>query len=135
MLQVVAGVIVRKNSVLCCRKGKTKLTETSYKFEFPGGKIQEGESPEAALKRELLEELGVDVKILKPSGSHTHAYSDLTVCIHFYLCELEQDEPIAREHVQLIWSTQENIRSLEWLAADLPMVERIAEQGLESLFS
>ncbi|MCE2713076.1 MAG: (deoxy)nucleoside triphosphate pyrophosphohydrolase [Cryomorphaceae bacterium] len=135
MLHVVAGVIVRENRILCCRKGHTNHEETSYKFEFPGGKIKHGESPEIALKRELLEELGIEINLIKSLESQIYSYPNLTVCIEFYLCEISQYEPIATEHIELIWCTQENIQSLEWLAADLPLVDRIHTKGIESLFS
>lgn len=84
--KVVAAVIVDNDEVLCMQRGQTKFEYTSYKWEFPGGKIEPGETPEEALHREILEEMAMDVRV----GSHLitveHEYPDFIITMAAYLC-------------------------------------------------
>lgn len=93
------------------------------KWEFPGGKIKAGESPEDCLRRELSEELGIEVNILQPLKTTTHRYPTFTVTLYPFLCTIRQGKITLREHVALSWLTVDQLHNLEWTAADIPILE------------
>ena len=88
---VVCGVIEQNGRFLCMQKGQTKYAYTTGKWEFPGGKVELGESPERALHRELLEEMDYEVKVGDFLGEVTHTYPDFTISMQaFRWCSLEE---------------------------------------------
>jgi 8-oxo-dGTP diphosphatase len=93
-------------------------------WEFPGGKIQNGEMPEDAIVREIREELGCSVRPIRPLPAHTHEYPSLTVTLVPYLCDVIDGEPRALEHAQLRWASKAELVGLEWSAADVPILAR-----------
>jgi len=122
-IKVVAGVVIRNGRILCVQKGQTKFEYTSFKFEFPGGKVHATETSEEALQRELKEELDLNVEILQDLGTLTHHYPDLSVTLHVFLCKDDKNEPVLKEHVSLRWLFSNELESLDWAAADLTVVE------------
>ncbi len=130
-IQVVAGVVVRNGRILCVQKGQTKYEYTSYKFEFPGGKVHSNETAEDALRRELKEELDLNVEILQDLGTFTHDYPDLSVSLHVFLCKDDANEPILKEHISLKWLFSNELQSLDWAAADLPVVRVLQRMTFE----
>ena len=78
---VVAAVVEVDGKVLCMQRGKTRYTYTSYLWEFPGGKIEEGETPQQALHRELIEEMDLDVEVHELLSTVTHDYPDFTITL------------------------------------------------------
>ena len=93
------------------------------KWEFPGGKIEPGEKPEECLKRELVEELGVNVDILKPLPLQTHSYPQFTVTLYPFICSITAGEITLHEHAAAKWLAPEKLLSLDWAEADLPVIE------------
>ena len=93
------------------------------KWEFPGGKIEAGESPEECLNRELHEELEVSVVIGAALLPHTHHYSDFTVTLYPFVCQLEITEIVLREHAAMRWLAPGDVLGLDWAAADLPVLK------------
>ncbi len=103
------------------------------RWEFPGGKVEVGETPEAALVREIDEELGVDVKVESWLGrgmaSAGVASSDADrIVLDVYICHLEAGEPQAREHDALRWITIDEISLLDWALADVPVLPLLARR-------
>ena len=98
-IEVVAGVIFCGNLALCVQRPKNKLSYISEKYEFPGGKIEEGESKEEALHRELLEELNLLVKIKSKFLTVEHEYPDFKLTMHSYTCEIDSQELTLNEHI------------------------------------
>lgn len=94
------------------------------KWEFPGGKIEPGESPEAALHRELREELGSVIEILRPLAAHTHAYATVTVQLIPFVVRLAAGSPAPQthEHAALRWVPAAELLSLDLPEADLPVI-------------
>ncbi len=88
------------------------------KWEFPGGKIEPGESPEACLKREILEELGLTVSIEKPLHPLTHAYETFTITLHPFRCRILSGKLTLHEHRNLKWLTPARTETLKWSEAD-----------------
>lgn len=120
-LEVVGAVIVREELILCALRSPDSSLPNVW--EFPGGKIEPGESHEHALAREIEEELGCVVVVGALITSTTHAYGPRTVVLHTYRCEIAAGEPIAHEHAQLRWVPFARLDTLDWAQADVPTVE------------
>lgn len=128
-IEVVAGILFFKNQILCVQRPKNKLLYISEKFEFPGGKIEEGESKEQALSRELYEELKFTAKIKSFFLTVTHQYPDFELTMHSYICEAESKEITLLEHIDKKWLTVDKLDKLDWAAADIPIVEKLISHG------
>jgi 8-oxo-dGTP diphosphatase len=128
-IEVVAGVIFWEDLVLCVQRPKNKLHYISEKFEFPGGKIEEGETKEEALHRELLEELNLSTKIKSLCLTVVHQYPDFELTMHSFMCEVESKELTLHEHIDQKWLTINELPTLDWAAADIPIVDKIVSNG------
>jgi 8-oxo-dGTP diphosphatase len=129
MIEVVAGVIFCKDQVLCVQRPKNKLHYISEKFEFPGGKIEKGETKEDALHRELLEELNLSAKIKSFYLTVVHQYPDFKLTMHSFVCEVESKELTLHEHIDQKWLTITELTSLDWAEADIPIVDKLVSNG------
>ena len=87
-----------------------------------GGKLEEGESPEECLRREMLEEMGIGIAISDALTPHTHSYPDFTVTLYPFRCTLEPGEIALHEHAALCWLPPERLHELDWAEADLPVI-------------
>jgi len=92
------------------------------KWEFPGGKIEKNERPEACLKREIKEELGVEIEVLQQLPSNFHIYSNLKLELIPFRCSLQTFEIELLEHSQIRWLLIEKLQDLDWAEADVPIV-------------
>ncbi|HSI09824.1 MAG: (deoxy)nucleoside triphosphate pyrophosphohydrolase [Rariglobus sp.] len=121
-LLVVCALIERDGCVLMAQRPAHK--HLGGKWEFPGGKIEPGETSEAALRRELQEELGVTIDILRPLAPHTHAYATVTVQLIPFVVRLAagSGEPQTHEHAALRWVPSAELLSLDLPEADLPII-------------
>lgn len=128
-IEVVAGVIFWNNLVLCVQRPKNKLLYISEKFEFPGGKIEEGETKEEALHRELLEELNISTKIKSFFLTVVHVYPDFELTMHSFICEADSKELTLHEHVDQKWLKINELTALDWAAADIPIVDKLVSNG------
>ena len=128
-IEVVAGIIYCKNQILCAQRPKNKLHYISEKFEFPGGKIEEGETQKEALKREILEELNISTKIKSLFMKVVHEYPDFELTMHTFICEVETKELTLVEHIDQKWLTTEELKTLDWAAADIPIVNKLVSNG------
>lgn len=93
------------------------------KWEFPGGKIALGESAGECLKRELLEELEICVKIKQILPASTHHYPGFSVTLYPFICTIASDKVILHEHAAVTWLTREKLYSLDWAEADLAVLD------------
>lgn len=119
---MVAAVIEVDGKVLCMQRGESRYDYTSHHWEFPGGKIEPGESPEQAVHRELLEEMDFDVKVHELLATVTHEYPDFTITLAAYRCTADTTEFTMREHVSSRWLPWEELMSLPWCAADWRLI-------------
>ena len=125
---VVAAVVCREHRYLCMQKGQTRFEYTTLKYEFPGGKIELGETPEEALRRELMEEMDYPVTVGAHLVSVHHAYPDFEITLEAYLCHAEQDDFTLNEHHAFCWLPAERLHELDWAAADIGIVEALTEK-------
>lgn len=125
---VCAALVDGEGQVLLQQRPKGKAMAGLW--EFPGGKIAAGESPEAALCRELKEELGLDVAAgsLVPFGFASHRYDSFHILLLLYLCRDWHGLPIAREGQSLAWVAPRNMRDYPMPAADEPLVALLCAQ-------
>lgn len=98
------------------------------KWEFPGGKINTGESPEECLRRELREELGIEVSVGQPCPITTHGYATFSVTLYPFMCEIASGKIILLEHRAMAWLPIEELHTLDWAEADLPVIKEYQEQ-------
>lgn len=128
-IEVVAAIINFENKILCVQRPKNKFPYISEKFEFPGGKIEEGETKVEALKRELIEELNITANIKSLYLTVIHEYPDFELTMHSFLCEVKSQELKLNEHISLEWLTLNELKNLDWAAADIPIVDKLVSNG------
>lgn len=126
IINVVAAVIVHHDRYLCAQRAVSKYDYLSFKYEFPGGKIEPSESNEEALHREIQEELGVNIKIYSIIDIIEHQYQDFKVKITFYNCKFLGNQSIdAKEHKCIKWCLIDEMEGLDWADADKPIIQLI----------
>ena len=132
-LEVVAAIIVNKDEILCMQRNSSKYEYMSYKYEFPGGKVEDGEAYPRALERELKEELDLEVHVEEKNHflTVTHSYPDFTIRMHSYVCWVSDRSFKRKEHINHRWLKKDELDELDWAGADLPIVEKI--KALDSL--
>ena len=121
-IEVVAAIIQRDGAYFATQRG---YGEFEGMWEFPGGKIELGETHEMALKREIQEELGVDISIEELLCTTNYDYPSFHLTLHCYLCSIAAGKIELREHKSARWLTTETLDSVEWLPADKDAVELI----------
>jgi 8-oxo-dGTP diphosphatase len=125
-IEVVAGVLQFENKFLCVQRGPSKYDYIHHKFEFPGGKIEENESHEIALKRELFEELNIDsITIINKIITVEHQYPDFKLIMHAYLCIPKSNQLTLKEHIDYKWLNVSEMDTLDWAAADIPILKEL----------
>ena len=110
-----------------CSKTGSNLPYISKKFEFPGGKIEAGESKQEALKRELIEELNITPKIDGLFLTVIHPYPDFELTMHSFICKADAKDITTNEHISSIWLTRKDLNQLDWAAADIPIMTKLME--------
>lgn len=129
MVEVSAGIIISKGRILCTQKGIAKYDYLSHKFEFPGGKLEKGETPKDAIIRELSEELSTDISKSKITMLNTveHTYPDFTVTLHNFIIESDAFEFRLTEHESSLWVEPDQLRDIDWAEADWKVIPALEE--------
>ncbi|MBM7541184.1 (deoxy)nucleoside triphosphate pyrophosphohydrolase [Amphibacillus cookii] len=122
-IHVVGAVIIKENKILCAQRGASKLLP--YKWEFPGGKIERNETPQEALKREVIEELNCEVSVNDQVEHTAYEYDFGIVHLSTYRCQLQKGEPVLIEHEAFKWLEKDELATLDWAAANRPTVKKL----------
>lgn len=122
-IDVVGAIILQDALVLCAQRGPG--TAHAGMWEFPGGKVEPGETPEEALVREIREELGCLISVGEFVNTTSYRYDFATVNLSTYYCKIIDGEPVPSEHSALEWREPSTLLELYWAPADVPAVERV----------
>ncbi|MBK7389206.1 MAG: (deoxy)nucleoside triphosphate pyrophosphohydrolase [Bacteroidetes bacterium] len=123
--EVVAAIIINNSKILCVQRGLSKYDYISKKYEFPGGKMEAGETKVETIKREILEELKMVIEVQEEFFTVTHHYPDFSITMHCFHCSCENPNVTLTEHIDFKWLSKDELLSLDWAAADLPIVEKL----------
>jgi 8-oxo-dGTP diphosphatase len=124
-IHVACALIERDGLVLAAQR--SAVMNLPLKWEFPGGKLEAGESAQECLQRELVEELGVTIAVGHPLPQHTHSYDSFTVTLHPFVCTIESDTITLHEHAAIAWLPPDELHTLDWAEADWPVLEAYAQ--------
>lgn len=122
-IRVVAAVILSGGKIFATQRG---YGDFKGGWEFPGGKIEAGETPEAALKREISEELETQIRVGELIDTIEYDYPEFHLSMDCFWCEIINGNLVLKEHEAARWLDKENLYSVEWLPADLSLIEKIA---------
>lgn len=123
-IEVVAAIIFRDGQVFATQRG---YGEFQGWWEFPGGKIEAGESPKEALKREIREELDAEIEVGELLQTVEWDYPNFHLTMHCFICRLLSESLHLNEHEAATWLSSETLRSVRWLPADEILLDGIAE--------
>ncbi|MGB6485210.1 MAG: (deoxy)nucleoside triphosphate pyrophosphohydrolase [Candidatus Acidiferrales bacterium] len=127
---VVAAIIARDGCVLACQR--SRRSKFALKWEFPGGKVQPGETPQAALERELNEELGVRARIGEEIFRTEHKYAQMREAVQllFFEARVESSEVENRIFEKIEWVEPEKLTEMDFLEADRELIEKLAAREI-----
>ncbi len=123
-INVVVAVIKNEDKIFATQRG---YGDFKGGWEFPGGKIEEGETPQQALVREIKEELDTTIRVGDLIDTVEYDYPTFHLSMKCYWCEIESGNLVLKEHEAARWLDKENLNSVEWLPADLGLVEKIGK--------
>ncbi|MDO4326589.1 MAG: 8-oxo-dGTP diphosphatase MutT [bacterium] len=123
-IRVTAAIIERENRIFATQRGYGSFKDG---WEFPGGKIEEGESPEAALLREIREELDTEVSVESLFDMVEYDYPEFHLVLYCYLCHIVKGDLKLLEHEAARWLGREELDSVAWLPADIRVIEKLKE--------
>ena len=121
-INVVAAIIIKDQKIFATQRG---YGEFKNGWEFSGGKIESGESPEHALEREIREELDAKIRVGELFDTIEYDYPNFHLSMKCFLCSLISDQLTLREHEAAKWLTKENLSSVEWLPADITIIDKL----------
>ncbi len=122
-IHVACAIIERDGLLLASQRGSAM--SLPLKWEFPGGKIDPGETPQECLLRELMEEMSLSVAIQKDLPPSTHHYPTFTVTLYPFVCSIAAGEIVLHEHADIAWLAPDELGSLDWAEADWPVIESL----------
>ena len=121
-IEVVAAIIQKDGRIFATQRGYGDMKDG---WEFPGGKVEAGESPEEALKREILEELDTRIVVEKLLTTVEYDYPKFHLTMHCFMCSIESGNLTLKEHEAARWLKRSEIYSVDWLPADKIVVDRL----------
>jgi len=120
-IRVAAALIFENGKVFATKRGNSPFAYVAHKYEFPGGKIEEGERGEDAVKRELKEELDMEVSVGGLYASHPHEYPDFIITLYLYECEMRSAFTL-KEHESWRFFAPQELNTEEWAPADADII-------------
>lgn len=130
-LRVACAIIENDGNVLATQRSASM--SLPLKWEFPGGKIHDNERPEECLKREIWEELGIELILDRPLPSITHHYSTFIVTLHPFICKIVKGEITLYEHAASCWLRPEELPNLDWAEADRALIA-LCQKEIQTCF-
>lgn len=129
--EVAAAIITRKREnkqieVFCAKR--PNKGETALKWEFPGGKIESGESATDALKREIIEEFDTSIAVESFFVTTEHQYKTFSITLHSYLCTIIKGSLTPKEHIETCWHPIPYLADIDWAEADIPVALAMMEK-------
>jgi len=124
-IHVSCGIIERDGLILSAQRSFSM--SMPLKWEFPGGKIDDGETPQNCLIRELNEELGITIDICNQLPDSAYTYPTFSITLHPFICSIKSGTLTLKEHCNVIWLHPHKLKLLNWAEADLPVVESYLE--------
>lgn len=121
-IEVVAAIIQNENEIFATQRGYGEFKDG---WEFPGGKIEDGETPQQALVREIREELDTEIEVGKLVDVVEYDYPQFHLTMHCFLCTIKSGDLVLKEHEAAMWLTKGNLNSVDWLPADLGLIEKL----------
>ena len=122
MIYVTCAIIEKDNKVLCAQR--SELMNLPLKWEFPGGKVEDGETHDACIVREIEEELGLEISITYKLPPSIFKYPDSKeICLLPFICRIKSGTINLKEHNQVTWLSLSELKTLDWAAADIPILE------------
>lgn len=125
MIRVAAAMIIEDGAVLATQRGYGAFKGG---WEFPGGKLEPGELPEEALVREIREELEADIEVVEYLDTVEYDYPEFHLSMACFVCQLKSGELVLKEHEAARWLSKEMLRSVEWLPADVEVLEKVEKK-------
>lgn len=122
IVRVVAAVIKKNDKIFATQRGYGAFKDG---WEFPGGKIEPGETPKQALVREIKEELDTEIRVGEQIDTIEYDYPDFHLSMDCFWCEVIQGELELKEHEAARWLSKENLFSVDWLPADVGLIKKI----------
>lgn len=123
-IRVVAAIIKSGDKIFATQRGYGELKGG---WEFPGGKIEEGETPQEALQREIMEELETEIKVGELLHTIEYDYPSFHLSMDCFWAEIVSGDLVLKEHEAARWLTKDELDSVEWLAADIEIIEMVRE--------
>ena len=123
-VRVVAAIIIHEDKIFATQRGYGEFKDG---WEFPGGKIEPGETPHEALVREIKEELGIEIEVKDFLETVEFDYPKFHLSMDCFFCTIRSGELVLKEHEAAKWLTAETLESVEWLPADKGLIEGIRE--------
>lgn len=123
-VKVVAAIIIHENKIFATQRGYGEFKDG---WEFPGGKIEPGETPQEALVREIKEELDIEIEVKDFLETVEYDYPEFHLSMDCFFCSIRSGELVLKEHEAAKWLTVETLDSVDWLPADQGLVEEIRE--------
>ena len=123
MIEVTAAIVNRSGKIMICQRPADKAC--GLLWEFPGGKIESGETGEQCIVRECQEELGITLAVKRKVTDVIYEYPNRVVHLHFYLCDIVEGEPLKKEHNDIAWITPDEIPNYEFCPADAKMLSSV----------
>ena len=121
-VRVVAAIIIENGKVFATQRGYGEFKDG---WEFPGGKIEPGETPEEAIVREIKEELDTEVEVIELLDTVEYDYPNFHLSMGCFICQIKSGDLVLKEHEAAKWLTKDTLGSLEWLPADMGLVGEI----------
>ena len=126
-IKVTGAIIQNDNNFLIGRRGKDE--KSAGMWEFPGGKLEEGESPKECIKRELKEELNIDAEIGELFSSYTYNYPHVSYELYFFKVNSFFGEPVKSVHDKLKWEKLKNFHKYDFLPGDGPLIDKLISEN------